>query len=304
MQFLAVICKIIPIICLFVLLYLTFEIYFYILITMKHVYYESSTDKFPHTQIRENIIEWETPSHFHSNIELQYITAGEYDFIINGTAYKAMKDDIVFIPNYHIHSDKKNPDTHTIFVLSCKNALIHYSELFSQKTLPFLMQNKKFNRETIYPLLEYFLSRSNQHNNDTTMRGMFDVLFSNLISEYKLESNLQTSNSYLIGVLNYIDTHYKEDLTLESIAYQFGYSTFYFCKLFKRLTSMTFSEYRTLIRVQKVIKKLNENNDNNLASVALSCGFNSLSAFYRAFHRVHNISPGQYKNLHEWIYWQ
>jgi AraC-like DNA-binding protein len=271
---------------------------------MKHVYYESSTDKFLHTQIRENIIEWETPSHFHNSIELQYITEGEYDFVINGTAYKATVDDIVFVPHYHIHSDKRNPHTHTIFILPCQNALVHYSDLFGKKTLPFLMQNKKFNKETIYPLLIYFLSRPNQHANDIAMRGMFDVLFANLIGEYKLENNVQTSNSYLVEVLRYIDTHYKEDLTLDDISYRFGYSTFYFSKLFKRLTSMTFSEYRTLIRVQKVIKALNESKENNLTAVALSCGFNSLSAFYRAFHRVHNIPPGQYKNLHEWIYWQ
>ncbi len=271
---------------------------------MKHVYYESSTDKFHHTQMRENVIEWETPSHFHSSIELQYITAGEYDFIINGTAYKATVDDIVFVPNYHIHSDKRNPNTHTIFLLSCKNTIVNYSDLFSKKTLPFLMQNKQFNRETVYPLLEYFLARPNQHLNDTIMRGMFDVVFSNLISEYKLENNLQTFTSDLIEVLNYIDTHYKEELTLESIAYRFGYSTSYFSKLFKRLTNMTFSEYRTLIRVQKVVKTLNKNKDSNLTAVALSCGFNSLSTFYRAFHRIHNIPPGQYKNLHEWIYWQ
>lgn len=271
---------------------------------MKHVYYESSTDKFPHTQIRKNVIEWETPSHFHSSIELQYVTEGEYDFIVNGKAYKATVDDIVFVPNYHIHSDKRNPNTHTIFVLSCKNALVHYSDLFSKKTLPFVMTNKKFNRETIYPLLEYFLSRPSQRMNDTVMRGMFDILFSNLIAEYKLENNLQVFNSNLIEVLNYIDLHYSDDLSLESISKRFGYSTFYFSKLFKRLTSMTFSEYRTLIRVQKVIKALNEDKESNLTAVALACGFNSTSAFYRAFHRVYKIPPGQYKNLREWIYWQ
>ena len=271
---------------------------------MKHVYYESSTDKFTHTQIRSNVIEWETPSHFHNGIELQYILEGEYDFSINGTEYKATKDEIVFVPSYHIHSDKKNPNTHTIILLATKEASVSFSDLFTKKRLPFLLQNKNFNKETIYPLLEYFLPRTNQHANNTIMRGMFDILFSNLITEYKLEENTQTTSAHLIEVLKYIDTHYKEDLTLEEISNHFGYTTFYFSKLFKRLTTMTFSEYRALIRVQKVVKTLNENKNLNLTYIALDCGFNSLSAFYRAFHKIYNIPPGQYKNLQEWIYWQ
>ena len=102
----------------------------------------------------------------------------------------------------------------------------------------------------------------------------------------------------------YIDEHIYEKISLLELAEVAGYSPFYFSKLFKRLTSMTFSEYRTLIRVQKVIKALNEDKESNLTAVALACGFNSTSAFYRAFHRVYKIPPGQYKNLREWIYWQ
>ena len=76
------------------------------------------------------------------------------------------------------------------------------------------------------------------------MRGMFDILLSNLIIEYKLEENTQTSNSHLVEVLKYIDAHYKENLTLEEISNHFGYTTFYFSKLFKAKYSMSPQQYR------------------------------------------------------------
>jgi len=71
-------------------------------------------------------------------------------------------------------------------------------------------------------------------------------------------------------------------------------SAFYFCKIFKKTTGMTFTGYLARVRVEKV-KNLMLNPHKRISEVAYETGFQSLSQFNRVFRRLAGESPSEYR---------
>jgi AraC-like DNA-binding protein len=93
----------------------------------------------------------------------------------------------------------------------------------------------------------------------------------------------------------FIADNYAEELSLPAIARVVNMSTFYFCKMFKKASGMTFTDYLTRVRVEKV-KSFLLNPQTRISEAAYAAGFQSLSQFNRAFRRVAGESPTSYRD--------
>lgn len=93
----------------------------------------------------------------------------------------------------------------------------------------------------------------------------------------------------------YITEHQDDDLTLAQVAQAVNTSAFYFCKMFKKSTGMTFTDYLARVRVEKV-KNLLLNPHKRVSEAAFEAGFQSLSQFNRVFRKVAGESPSTYRD--------
>ncbi len=93
---------------------------------------------------------------------------------------------------------------------------------------------------------------------------------------------------------HFIAQHQDEDLSLEQVARAVNMSAFYFCKMFKKATGMTFTDYLARVRVEKV-RELLLNPHKRISEAAFEAGFQSLSQFNRVFRRVAGESPTTYR---------
>jgi AraC-like DNA-binding protein/ligand-binding sensor protein len=93
---------------------------------------------------------------------------------------------------------------------------------------------------------------------------------------------------------NYIAARHAEPLSLADVARSVNMSAFYFCKTFKRATGMTFTDYLSRIRVEKV-KGLLLNPHKRISEAAYETGFQSLSQFNRVFRRIAGEAPTAYR---------
>jgi len=93
---------------------------------------------------------------------------------------------------------------------------------------------------------------------------------------------------------DFITTRHNEELTLPQVAKAVNMSSFYFCKMFKRSTGLTFTDYLARVRVQKV-KNLLLNPHKRISEAAFECGFQSLSQFNRVFKKITGESPKRYR---------
>jgi len=92
----------------------------------------------------------------------------------------------------------------------------------------------------------------------------------------------------------FITDHQGEDLSLSAVARAVNMSAFYFCKVFKQATGLTFTDYLARIRVEKV-KNLLLDPHKRISEVAFAAGFQSLSQFNRVFRKIAGEAPTAYR---------
>lgn len=81
--------------------------------------------------------------------------------------------------------------------------------------------------------------------------------------------------------------------------YLSGFSKFYFSRLFKQFTNVSFYKYVNQKRIEKAAEMLTEPNI-SITNVALSCGFESLSSFIRMFKIVKGCTPTEFRNMYQY----
>lgn len=105
-----------------------------------------------------------------------------------------------------------------------------------------------------------------------------NILTSLIKSNYTIPAD--ENQRQFLEVVQYIHQHFNEPLSLGDMAKVFHYSESYFIRLFKKHYNSTPYQYLIRYRLARVREMLW--NGDTIQKAALSCGFNSTSAFYHA----------------------
>jgi AraC-like DNA-binding protein len=115
----------------------------------------------------------------------------------------------------------------------------------------------------------------------------------------------QTGEPLVIGrAKEFISQHYSEDISSERVAKELHLSRFYFCKLFKSGTGLTFTAYLARVRIERV-KELLLNPNLRVSEIAFQTGFQSLTHFNRVFLKLTGVSPTEFRERFlkaQWLY--
>lgn len=96
-------------------------------------------------------------------------------------------------------------------------------------------------------------------------------------------------------VLRRIRRDYAEPLALDDLAAEAGMAPKYFCRAFRQITGRTPIDYLNYYRVECAGERLCVT-DERITDVALSCGFNDLSYFTRAFRKYKGVSAKKFRS--------
>ncbi len=94
----------------------------------------------------------------------------------------------------------------------------------------------------------------------------------------------------------YIENHYMEAVTLETVAELGHLNPSYFSIIFKRETGKTFSDYLTIRRIEAA-KKLLRETDLGVAEISLEVGYTDNKYFSRKFTKHVGVNPSAYRVL-------
>jgi AraC-like DNA-binding protein/ligand-binding sensor protein len=92
----------------------------------------------------------------------------------------------------------------------------------------------------------------------------------------------------------FINLNYAEDLSLAQVAQVAHMSSFYFCKNFKKVTGLNFTEFLSRVRIEKA-KTLLLNRNLRISEIAFEVGFQTLTHFNRIFKNILGKSPTEYR---------
>jgi AraC-like DNA-binding protein len=92
----------------------------------------------------------------------------------------------------------------------------------------------------------------------------------------------------------YMEKHYENDVSLQSIAEEVRMTPTYFSRFFKKTTGETFYCYLNKIRLYYAHKEL-INSDASMTEIALNNGFSNVKSFIESFKKVYKSTPAKYK---------
>ena len=124
-----------------------------------------------------------------------------------------------------------------------------------------------------------------------------------LVHLLKSSTFRQESSEYLGGlsqqklkqVLDYIEAHLAEDISLENLATLVGISSCYFSRPFKQSMQISPHQYVIRQRVELAARSLRQPGL-GIADIALLCGFSHQSHLNRHFKRIVGVSPNAFRN--------
>jgi AraC-like DNA-binding protein len=252
--------------------------------------------------------------HLHERFEIYFFISGEVDYFIEKKMYPLRYGDLLIMNSRELHKPTFLSNA------TYENIVVHFYPAVSEA----------LGHLSSYPLLDCYTNRPlGEHNLIRLKPQQLDEALSLfhkieqlpkdsqeeesglLLSVYMVEllmlinrafrSNLSPSpqeslstgvNEKLAQVLDFIDTHLEEDLSLETLERHFFMNRYYLSRLFRRSTGSTIHEYILLKRIARAKKLLQDGR--NVTDTCQQSGFNDYSNFIRMFKRFVGVPPGQY----------
>ena len=142
--------------------------------------------------------------------------------------------------------------------------------------------------ELVGELLGYM--RDDRRVNEAQTSAMLYGILMVLMQSGGVSGEGNIGNSMVDQAIEYIQTHLSEQLTVESIAANAGYSPSYFSHVFQRETGI--SPYRFVVksRMDSAMQLL-QTTRLSVQDIAFQVGFNSVANFCYAFRKEKNMSP-------------
>lgn len=99
----------------------------------------------------------------------------------------------------------------------------------------------------------------------------------------------------LNSAINYIEEHIESEIDMKKVAGIAGCSSYHFQRMFAYMANVPLSEYIRRRRMSLAAAELLDEN-NKIIDVALKYGYDSPTAFTRAFKNIHGVAPSKVRD--------
>jgi AraC-like DNA-binding protein/ligand-binding sensor protein len=123
-------------------------------------------------------------------------------------------------------------------------------------------------------------------------------VFAQYLADYTSRHAIACSNDEpgaVASAKQFVQSHADEAITLAQVVQHVHVSRFYFCKLFKKATGMTLTEYVSRVRVEKA-KTLLVDTSLRISEVVYAAGFGSIPRFNSVFKHHVGMPPSEYRS--------
>ncbi|MDO4275423.1 MAG: AraC family transcriptional regulator [Eubacteriales bacterium] len=252
--------------------------------------------------------------HWHSYFEITYVEKGSGNYFVNGQEYTMDEGDIIIFNNVEPHGWKLlGQDMHLLVMVFSPEFVAEKLSVFDSEYLkPFVERGSNFkNRigkeepvsheicESIREIYEEWEVRKEGY--PLMIKANILRILTMLIRTYQDESKSgemlkekKNAMKRLEQAFAYIDTHYCDKITLDEVAASAYMSSNYFSSYFRKVTNISFSDYVTRLRIMHA-RELLRDTDKSVMEIAMGCGFNNISNFYRLYKKHVGKSPREDK---------
>lgn len=117
--------------------------------------------------------------------------------------------------------------------------------------------------------------------------------------KFDTEVVLTENNAQIVRYLvNYIEDHISEEISLDRIAEATGYSKYHMHRMFTGVIGLPLHQYIKRRQLTEAARKLIFS-ENSIVQIALEAGYESQQAFMLAFKSMYKLSPDRFRKKHQ-----
>ena len=233
--------------------------------------------------------------HYHRSVEIGLMIRGSAGYIVNEHIKTINSGDISYIDSWDVHyfDIKKGNETYTV-IIGTEYLRDFYNTYGDSDCTPYFdqaLRNREVNQRILKLLQEW--EQKYDESDVLTNIGYINLIFAELVKGYpvRLRKHNRQEMSAVNAVLEYINSNYQKDISLQDVAKALGYGTSYCSKIFHEYIDQDFRNYVNGVRIEAARRMMLENPEKRVTDIAYDCGFGSLNTFYRAYKRIFKKSP-------------
>jgi AraC-like DNA-binding protein len=259
----------------------------------------------------------EDPDHCHPQYEILYFHKASGEYVLGDQIINVQAGDLLVMNGLARHWPiKANGEDYmrTILVFDPNLVQLFHSELRDfDPLLPFkqlrnvhlrLSGESKQECEHILHKINRFYRKSDDAHYFRFLMAFLDLLLFVYIQSWvafpEKHGDFSEKEHQVQKVMEYIESHYMEDIRLEHIEAYTYISKYHLTKIFREITGSTIFEYLFSRRINQAKILFYQNKEISVTDVCYQVGFKHLAHFSRMFKKQVCMSPDQYrKYLHQ-----
>lgn len=262
-----------------------------------HVYYEemseTKAEKYPLFYKCTHVSSWSGNEdlHWHEELEIMCYVSGEIDMSCNRERFTPKPRDIIVVNPYELHN-----------LYSEKGCLRHLLLIGKRMLRSFGCENIRFRHHVTDPEIALIFDRmleeserGDEYSKNAKMALTTEILvrLCRKWSVTKAEQSSDDSESkrrLTASIMEYIDRHFTEQISVGSICAEFGYSKSYICRVFHEITGLTIARQIAARRIYYAGTLLSSKRY-SVSECAMMSGFSSASYFSKAYRKMYGRAP-------------
>jgi AraC-like DNA-binding protein len=247
------------------------------------------------------------PHHWHPHLEFIYVVEGEAMIECGSTPIHVRAGELVVVNSNELHYGRCLSDYLYYYALIADTSLLYSQSVDAAETkfIAPITQNRlllrnEIGRDERAAACMLAIVRELQHKEfgyELAVKSELYRLLALLLRGYM--GTVLSPDAYAERMKNitrfdpvfqYIETNYKEPLTVDQLADMAGLSRFHFSRLFKELCGRSVVEFITMTRLGKADELLRKG-ALSVSEVAIATGFNDVYYFSRTFKKHKKVTP-------------
>lgn len=226
--------------------------------------------------------------HFHKNFELIYVIKGEIFLTVNENERRLVQDDWAIVLSNQIHSFCIDTNTFVWVAVFSEDFVPDFSSFIRNKqgsSIRFLLNEEISN----FAIENLIMGEPSLFMKKACLYAICDQY----LKQESLELRKTKNDMLICKILDYIEQHYTEEISLESIAQFFGYEYHYLSRLLNKSYNIRFRQIVNEYRVDKAIQLL-EDGSLTVTEISIQCGFQSIRTFNEVFRSITGHTPSDH----------
>lgn len=243
---------------------------------------------------------------------LFFILSGEGDFTVADKRYHVTENSMLYIPSgmrYQLSYDIEAPIISIIVNFDfdqsrrdlAKDMKPEFPENFDEEKWVRVPQNFAFSEPIFmerFPVLLPLLTDMEKEaaSGNAYSKEYASALLRAVLIEILRGKDLETGTEESLSrqIKNYLNRHYDEDLSAETLGQQFGYHPYHLNRVFKKHVGITLHRYLTDQRI-RAAKTMLHSTELTIEEIASAVGISGQTYFSYCFKKSTGISPSEYR---------